>query len=95
MISACVLKGELLKADGRHQEASFKSEAFLRDYIQAKQRGAERFAAALAPGTQLALLIRNLVTKTFAVPGLAGLAIGKEIADALRLPDYRWRLPSN
>ncbi|WP_244507896.1 FAD-dependent monooxygenase [Mesorhizobium sp. ORS 3428] len=95
MISAYVLAGELLKANGRHQEAFIKYEAFLRNYIQAKQRGAERFATALAPRTQLGLLIRNLVTKAFAVPGLARLVIGKEITDAVRLPDYHWQLPIN
>lgn len=92
-ISAYVLAGELMKADGRHHEAFLSYEAFLRDYIQAKQRGAERFATALAPRTQLGLLFRNLVTKAFAVPGLARMAIGKEITDAVQLPDYRWRLP--
>jgi 2-polyprenyl-6-methoxyphenol hydroxylase-like FAD-dependent oxidoreductase len=86
MISAYVLAGELLKADGRHQEAFLRYEAFLRNYIQAKQRGAARFAAALAPRTQLGLLIRNLVTKAFAVPGLAHWVIGKEITDQLQLP---------
>jgi hypothetical protein len=40
--------------------------------------------------TQLGLLTRNLVTKAFAVPGLARLVIGKEITDEIRLPDYRW-----
>ncbi|MGX7876175.1 FAD-dependent monooxygenase [Mesorhizobium sp. ORM6] len=93
MISAYVLAGELMKADGRHHEAFLSYEAFLRDYTQAKQRGAERFATALAPRTQLGLLFRNLVTKAFAIPGLARLAIGKEITDAVQLPDYRWRLP--
>ncbi|MDX8500781.1 FAD-binding domain [Mesorhizobium sp. VK4C] len=95
MISAYVLAGELLKADGQHQEAFIRYEAFLRDYIQTKQRGAERFATALAPRTQLGLLFRNLVTKAFAVPGLARLTIGKEITDAVRPPDYHWRLPIN
>ncbi|TPI67285.1 FAD-binding domain [Mesorhizobium sp. B3-1-3] len=90
MISAYVLAGELLKADGRHQEAFFRYETFLRDYIRTKQQGAARFAAALAPRTQFGLLFRNLVTNAFAVPGLARLAIGKEITDAARLPDYRW-----
>lgn len=93
MISAYVLAGELMKAEGRHDEAFLSYEALLRDYIQAKQRGAKRFATALAPKTQLGLLFRNLVTKAFAVPGLAHLAIGKEITDAVQLPDYRWRLP--
>ncbi|RWM12417.1 MAG: FAD-binding domain [Mesorhizobium sp.] len=90
MISAYVLAGELLEADGRHQEGFLRYEAFLREYIHTKQQGAKRFAAALAPRTQLGLLTRNLVTKAFAVPGLARLVIGKEITDEIQLPDYRW-----
>ena len=90
MISAYVLAGELLAADGRHQEGFLKYEAFLREYIHTKRQGAKRFAAALAPRTQLGLLTRNLVTKAFAVPGLARLVIGKEITDEIQLPDYRW-----
>ncbi|MGX5847345.1 FAD-dependent monooxygenase [Mesorhizobium sp. PL10] len=95
MISAYVLAGELLEADGRHQEGFLKYEAFLREYIQKKQHGAKRFAAALAPRTQLGLLTRNLVTKAFAVPGLARLVIGREIADEIQLPDYRWPFLKN
>ena len=90
MISAYVLAGELLAADGRHQEGFLKYEAFLREYIHTKRQGAKRFAAALAPRTQLGLLTRNLVTKAFAVPGLARLVIGKEITDDIQLPDFRW-----
>ncbi|WP_280797110.1 FAD-dependent monooxygenase [Mesorhizobium sp. WSM3224] len=95
MISKYVLAGELLKAGGRHQEAFLRYETLLRDYIRKKQQGAERFAAALAPRTQFGLLFRNLVTKAFAVPGLARLVIGKEITDAVQLPDYHWRRPIN
>lgn len=90
MISAYVLAGELLRAGGRHKEAFLKYEGFLRDYIHTKQQGAERFATAFAPRTRLGLLLRNLVIRTFAVPGLARLAVGREITDALHLPDYRW-----
>ena len=39
MISAYVLAGELAKAGGRHEEAFEKYEAFLRAYINTKQRG--------------------------------------------------------
>ncbi|CDX52025.1 2-polyprenyl-6-methoxyphenol hydroxylase-like oxidoreductase [Mesorhizobium plurifarium] len=91
MISAYVLAGELLKADGRHEEAFGSYEALLRNYIRTKQQGAARFASALAPRTRLGLLFRNLVTNAFIIPGLARLVIGKEITDALHLPDYRWR----
>ncbi|TPL75258.1 FAD-binding domain [Mesorhizobium sp. B2-3-13] len=90
MISAYVLAGELLRAEGRHEEAFPKYEAYLRDYIGRKQQGAERFATALAPKTQVGLWFRNLVIRIFAIPGLARLAVSREIADSLELPDYPW-----
>ncbi|RUZ19781.1 FAD-binding domain [Mesorhizobium sp. M7A.F.Ca.US.003.02.2.1] len=95
MISAYILAGELFRAEGRYQEAFRTYETLLRDYIDKKQRGAERFATAFAPRTQLGLFVRNLVISTFAIPGVARLAIGREIADALQLPDYRWPSPTN
>lgn len=92
MISAYVLAGELAEADGRHERAFDKYEACLRAYIDAKQRGAERFAAVFAPRTHWGPWFRNQVIKTFAIPGLARFAVGRDIIDTLQLPDYRWRL---
>ena len=90
MVSAYVLAGELANAGGRHEEAFGNYESFLRSHILKKQRAADRFAAALAPKTRWGLIFRNQVIKMFAVPGLAKLALGKDIVDALRLPDYQW-----
>jgi 2-polyprenyl-6-methoxyphenol hydroxylase-like FAD-dependent oxidoreductase len=90
MISAYVLAGELANAGRQHQEAFGKYEARLRAFIDAKQRGAKRFAAAFAPKTRWGLGFRNLVIRAFAVPGLSRLAAGGGITDALPLPDYRW-----
>ncbi|MGY4500517.1 2-polyprenyl-6-methoxyphenol hydroxylase-like FAD-dependent oxidoreductase [Bradyrhizobium sp. GM24.11] len=90
MISAYVLAGELAAAGGRHQEGFARCEARLMSYIQKKQQAAERFAGALAPKTRSGMLFRNLVTKTFAIPGIARLVIGRDIADELKLPDYSW-----
>ena len=92
MISAYVLAGELAAADGQYQKAYPGYEALLRDYIGAKQQGAERFAGAFAPKTQAGLFFRDLVIRAFALPGFARLAIGRDIADRLDLPDYRWPL---
>jgi len=90
MISAYVLAGELAAADGQYQKAFVRYEALLRDYIDTKQKGAERFAGAFAPKTQAGLFFRNFVIKAFALPGLARLAVGRDIADKLALPDYPW-----
>lgn len=91
MISAYVLAGELAGAAGQYQRAFGRYETLLRSYISAKQRGAERFAGAFAPKTRVGLSFRNLVVRAFALPGLAKLAIGRDIADSLELPDYDWR----
>ena len=93
MTSAYALAGELAKAEGRYEEAFGKYEALLRPYISTKQLAAERFAAVFAPKTRWGLNFRNQVIKTFAIPGVARLAVGRDISDTLRLPDYRWPSP--
>ena len=90
MTAAYVLAGELAKASGQHEVAFGKYEELLRAYIETKQRGAERFAAAFAPKTRWGLFLRNQVIKAFAIPGLARLAFGRDLIDTLQLPDYRW-----
>jgi len=90
MISAYVLAGELAKAGGQHNIAFAEYESLLRDYIVSKQKGAERFAGAFAPRTEWGLWFRNQVIRSFAIPGLARIAIGRDIRDVLQLPPYRW-----
>jgi 2-polyprenyl-6-methoxyphenol hydroxylase-like FAD-dependent oxidoreductase len=90
MTAAYVLAGELARAGGRHEEAFARYEALLRPFIGLKQQGAARFAAAFAPRSRWGLFLRNQVMKTLLIPGLARFAFGREIVDALQLPDYRW-----
>src|SRR6516164_1060064 len=90
MIAAYVLAGELAKAKGNHDQAFGKYEEVLRAFIGSKQRGAERFAAAFAPKTQWGLLFRNQVIRMLRIPGLARLTFGRDITDALALPNYSW-----
>jgi 2-polyprenyl-6-methoxyphenol hydroxylase-like FAD-dependent oxidoreductase len=90
MTGAYVLAGELAKAGLHHENAFARYEEVLRNFITSKQRGAERFAAAFAPKTRWGLLLRNLVIQACAVPGVARYTFGRDIVDALRLPDYRW-----
>jgi 2-polyprenyl-6-methoxyphenol hydroxylase-like FAD-dependent oxidoreductase len=88
MISAYVLAGELAAAGGQYGQAFANYETRLRPFIDTKQRGAERFAGAFAPKTRWGLGFRNQVVRAFAIPGLARLAIGREIIDTLQLPDH-------
>lgn len=90
MIAAYALAGELGACQGQYQQAFANYEARLRSYIGTKQRGAERFAGAFAPRTRAGLYFRNMVIKAFTIPGLARLAIGRDIADRIVLPEYRW-----
>jgi 2-polyprenyl-6-methoxyphenol hydroxylase-like FAD-dependent oxidoreductase len=88
IIAAYVLAGELTRGGDRIDEALAAYERALRPYIAMKQAGAARFAGAFAPRTQLGVWFRNLVIRSFAIPGLAKLAVGREIADRLEFPDY-------
>jgi 2-polyprenyl-6-methoxyphenol hydroxylase-like FAD-dependent oxidoreductase len=88
MTAAYMLAGELAKAEGRHHEAFANYEALLRNYIAAKQRGAERFSTAFAPKTRWGLLLRNAIINVCAIPGLARYAFGRDIVDTLQLPSY-------
>ncbi|HTZ81189.1 MAG TPA: FAD-binding domain [Stellaceae bacterium] len=87
---AYVLAGELARAGGDCGVAFSRYESLMRDYIERKQRAAEKFAVAFAPRTQWGLWVRNQVIKAFAIPGLSRLAVGRDIVDRLVLPDYRW-----
>jgi 2-polyprenyl-6-methoxyphenol hydroxylase-like FAD-dependent oxidoreductase len=93
MISAYVLAGELARANGHHEIAFANYETLLRGYIQAKQQGAERFAAALAPKTAFGLWFRNRMIGAMSIRGLARLIVGRDIVDTVRLPKYRWPAP--
>jgi 2-polyprenyl-6-methoxyphenol hydroxylase-like FAD-dependent oxidoreductase len=90
MTATYVLAGELAKADESHEEAFGRYETLLRAYIETKQSGAARFGGALAPKTGWGLWFRNQVMNAMAIPGIARLAVGREIIDTLRLPEYHW-----
>jgi 2-polyprenyl-6-methoxyphenol hydroxylase-like FAD-dependent oxidoreductase len=88
MTAAYSLAGELASLQDQPQEAFRRYEERLRAFIQAKQRAAERFASAFVPRTRLGIFFRNQVIKTFLVPTIARIAIGRDIRDQLELPEY-------
>jgi 2-polyprenyl-6-methoxyphenol hydroxylase-like FAD-dependent oxidoreductase len=90
MTSAYVLAGELAASEG-HYDVAFRSyEDLLRPYIAVKQTSAERFAGFFAPTTRLGLLLRKYAIRAFRFQGLAKAMIGRDIADTLKLPAYRF-----
>lgn len=88
MIAAYVLAGELAKADGNYGHAFQAYERMLRGFITHKQKAAQRFGAALAPKTEFGIMLRNLVMHATHIPGVAKLAIGRDLVDNLQLPTY-------
>ena len=88
MTAAYVLAGELATSADRPQEAFRRYEERLRPFIHAKQRAAERFAAAFVPRTRAGVFFRNQVIKAFRVPAIARIAVGRDIRDQLQLPRY-------
>lgn len=87
MIGAYVLAGELARAPSLEQGLK-RYEALLHAFMLEKQRAAVRFAGSFAPRTQLAIWIRNQVTKAFGLPAVARWAFGNSLLDRIDLPDY-------
>jgi 2-polyprenyl-6-methoxyphenol hydroxylase-like FAD-dependent oxidoreductase len=88
MIGAYILAGELAKAEGNYSRAFEVYEQMLRPFITAKQKVAQRYGGALAPKTKLGIVLRNLVMHATHIPGVAKLAIGRDLTDNLQLPAY-------
>ncbi len=88
MIAAYVLAGELARSGGSPGKAFQRYERLLRPFITGKQRAAEGFARSFAPKTWWGLMLRNQVTRAFAIPGLAKLVLAGSVRDRLTLPDY-------
>ena len=88
MTAAYALAGELATSQSRPRDAFDRYEERLRPFILTKQRAAKRFAGAFVPRTRLGICFRNQVIKTFRVPGIARIAIGRDIRDQLDLPRY-------
>jgi 2-polyprenyl-6-methoxyphenol hydroxylase-like FAD-dependent oxidoreductase len=88
MAAGYVLGNELTRSAGRFDEAFRRYEDLLRPVLTRKQKAAVQFARSFAPRTRFGLLVRNLVTRAFAIPGVARLTLGRSVLDHVELPDY-------
>jgi 2-polyprenyl-6-methoxyphenol hydroxylase-like FAD-dependent oxidoreductase len=88
MVAAYVLAGELKRAGGNHEVAFPRYEDRLRKLIATKQNAAVKFASFFAPTSRLGMYLGNQVTKLMAIPFVSNIAVGREIRDAIDLPEY-------
>jgi hypothetical protein len=56
--------------------------------MAAKQKAAAQFAGSFVPKTRFGVVLRNQITKAFAIPFVAKLTLGRSLLDRIDLPSY-------
>lgn len=88
MVAAYILAGELHRANGDYKEAFARYRNLFGPFVLRKQKAALRFAGSFAPKSKFSLFLRNQIFNVMAIPGIADLAIGRDLADKISIPDY-------
>jgi 2-polyprenyl-6-methoxyphenol hydroxylase-like FAD-dependent oxidoreductase len=88
MAASYILAGELYRAKGDYAAAFSRYQELFGSFVQRKQKSALRFAGAFAPKSKFALFLRNQIMSAFRIPWFADLAIGRDLADKIALPNY-------
>ena len=88
MVAAYILAGELHRANGDYAEAFRRYQELFAPFVLRKQKAALRFAGAFAPKSKFSMFLRNQIFKLMAIPWIADLAVGRDLADHLALPNY-------
>jgi len=87
VIGAYVLAGELSHAVA--PESAFERyQDTLRGFVYGKQEAAAKLANSFAPSSRLGIWLRNMATRTFAIPGVAKTLLGRQLDDKLELRTY-------
>jgi len=89
MVAAYILAGELKRANGNYAEAFQKYQELFGPFVRKKQKAALRFAGSFAPKSKFSLYVRNKVFQLMSVRWIADLAVGRDLADKIELPDYQ------
>jgi 2-polyprenyl-6-methoxyphenol hydroxylase-like FAD-dependent oxidoreductase len=88
MVAAYILAGEIRRADGDCASAFARYQDLFGPFALQKQDAALRFAGAFAPKSKFALFLRNQIFNMLSVRWIANLAMGRDFADRITLPDY-------
>jgi 2-polyprenyl-6-methoxyphenol hydroxylase-like FAD-dependent oxidoreductase len=88
MASAYTLAGELHRARGDYGCAFARYQDLFGPFILQKQKAALRFAGTFGPKSKWSLFLRNQIMNLLDIPWVADLAVGRDLADKIALPDY-------
>lgn len=88
MVGAYILAGELHRAGGDYSLAFARYQQLFGPFVLGKQNAALRLAGFFAPQSRLSMLIRNQVLNLMSIPWISALAIGRDLADRIAIPDY-------
>jgi 2-polyprenyl-6-methoxyphenol hydroxylase-like FAD-dependent oxidoreductase len=88
MLEAYVLAGELHRGNGDIARAFAAYEARLHAFVSAKQKSALWFRGFFAPQTTLALIVRTLAVRAFALPFVGTPLLARSLHDDFQLPEY-------
>jgi hypothetical protein len=56
--------------------------------MAAKQKAAVALSSFFAPRSRFGIFVGNQVTKLMSIPLVSNFAVGRELRDAIELPDY-------
>jgi len=88
MVAAYLLAGELRRTNGDYASAFTRYQDLFGPFALQKQDAALRFAGAFAPKSKFALFLRNRILNVMSIRWIANLAMGRDFADRITLPDY-------
>ena len=88
MVAAYILAGELRRANGDYGAAFRRYQELFAPFVLRKQKAALRFAGVFAPKSKFSMFLRNQIFKLMAIPWIADLAVGRDFADRIALPEY-------
>jgi len=88
MTAAYILAGELHRAGDGYPLAFSQYQKQFRPFVLEKQKAAFRFAEFFAPGSGFSLFMRNQIMNLMRIPWVADLAVGRDMADRIALPEY-------
>jgi 2-polyprenyl-6-methoxyphenol hydroxylase-like FAD-dependent oxidoreductase len=88
MVGAYILAGELYRAKGAHALAFARYQGLFGPFVLGKQKAAQRFAGVFAPKSNFSLFVRNQIFNLLAVRWITDLAVGRDLAGSIALPNY-------